>query len=110
MARFNMYVENRYFELCDEHDDAVMAGNTMLAKKIDNELQDWFKTSCLNDEDEKPDIHETLEKCRNRIDFIDVLLDSPEIDDFGKSEIEQRLRNRQKFVKQFEAFLSDVMS
>ena len=102
-----MYMENRYFELCDAHDDAVMAGNTMLAEKIDNELQDLFSCSCIDD-GEQPDVHETLEKCRNRIDFIELLL-CPDVNDFGKREIEKSLQNRRQFVRQFEAFLSDVI-
>lgn len=129
MARYKEEIDTRYEELCDMHCDAVMTGNTRMIEIIDMELADLLDHHVLRDDkwrmrqfkalewadfvgvDNKPvDVHkesvsELLDKCRNRIDFLQVLMDET-----GGEKIEKRLEKQRTFVQQFEHFLTSVMS
>lgn len=129
MARYKEEIDARYDELCDLHCDAVMTGNTRMMEIIDMELADLLDHHVLRDDkwrmrqfkslewadfvgvDNKPvDVHkesvsELLDKCRNRIDFLQVLMDET-----GGEKIEKRLEKQRTFVQQFEQVLSDCMT
>lgn len=129
MARYKKEIDARYDELCDMHCDAVMTGNTRMMEIINMEMADLLDHHALRDDKwrmrqfkslewadfvgvgNKPaDVHkesvaELLDKCRNRIDFLQVLMDGN-----GGEKIEARLEKQRAFVQQFEQFLTDCMS
>lgn len=129
MARYKEEIDARYDELCDLHGDAVMTGNTRMMEIIDMELADLLDHHVLRDDkwrmrqfkalewadfvgvENKPvDVHkesvaELLDKCRNRIDFLQVLMDET-----GGEKIEKRLERQKGFIKSFEGFLTDCMT
>lgn len=129
MARYKEEIEARYDELCDLHGDAVVTGNTRMMEIIDMELADLLDHHVLRDDkwrmrqfkalewadfvgvDNKPvDVHkesvaELLDKCRNRIDFLQVLMDEN-----GGEKIGKKLEKQRTFIKAFEGFLTDCMT
>lgn len=54
--------------------------------------------------------YEKLEKIKNRIDFIDILLSSDGVSEMHRARIDTELLDNSAFIEKFEAFLSDCMS
>lgn len=99
MSRVCTELQSRYFEWCDCEMERMAA---MLDHKVrktpDNHLfKEW--------KEPKVSVSELLDKCRNRIDFLQVLMDEN-----GGEKIEKRLESQKGFIKAFEQVLSDCMT
>lgn len=94
MARYKEEIDARYDEM---ERMAAMLDHKVRKTPENNLFREW--------EEPKVSVSELLDKCRNRIDFLQVLMDET-----GGEKIEKRLEKQRAFVQQFEQFLTSVMS
>lgn len=99
MARYKEEIDARYYEWCDAEMErmAAMLGHKVRKTPENNLLKQW--------KEPKTSASELLERCRNRIDFLQILSE----EENTKIEIEARLEKQRTFVEKIEQFLTSVM-